>query len=87
MTVKELMEITGETRFNLVKIFLRDCLTEIQLITNENIAQYTTDLVNGQSSYDLPKILLQVGDVKIYNDKTELYEAVERVVPYNYKEK
>tara|TARA_Y100000593_G_scaffold83824_1_gene158294 strand:- start:9547 stop:9810 length:264 start_codon:yes stop_codon:yes gene_type:complete len=87
MTVKELMEITGETRFNLVKIFLRDCLTEIQLITNENIAQYTTDLVNGQSSYDLPKNLLQVGDVKIYNDKTELYEPVERVVPYNYKEK
>jgi len=86
MTVKELMELTGETRFNLVKILLRDCMTEMQMLTNENVVQYTTDLVNDQKSYDLPENLIQVRNIKIKNQDTGLYAPIKRVVDTDIKE-
>jgi len=87
MTVKELMELTGETRFNLVKILLRDALTEMQLLTNENVLQYTTDLVNNQKGYDLPSNLIQVRSIKVKNQDTEYYSPINRLVDTDIKEK
>tara|TARA_R110002110_G_scaffold150932_4_gene343033 strand:- start:318 stop:581 length:264 start_codon:yes stop_codon:yes gene_type:complete len=87
MKVKELMELTGETRFNFVKVLINDALNEIQLRTKENITQYTTDLVNGQSSYNLPSNLVQVTNVKIKNPKSEYFEPLNRIILEDYKEK
>ncbi len=87
MTVKELMELTGETRFNFVKILLRDCLTEMQMLTNENVLQYTTDLVNDQKGYDLPSNMIQVRSVKIKNADTGYYGPINRLIDTNIKEK
>jgi len=87
MTVKELMELTGETRFNLVKILLRDALTEMQLLTNENVLQYTTDLVNDQKGYDLPSNLIQVRTIKVKNQETGYYSPINRLIDTDIKEK
>ena len=53
MTIKELMELTGETRFNMMKVYIRDALIEMELSTNENIVQYATDLVENQLEYEV----------------------------------
>ena len=87
MKIKELMELVGETRFNYVKVLLTDALNEIQLKTKENVTQYLTDLVDGQSVYNLPSNLVQVTHVKVKNPKTDYYEPLGRIIIENYKEK
>ena len=54
MTVKELMELIGETRFNYVKNLIEDGMNEIQLTTSENVTQYTAPLTADQTAYNLP---------------------------------
>jgi len=87
MKIKELMELVGETRFNYVKVLLTDALNEIQLKTKENVTQYLTDLVDGQSVYNLPPNLVHVTHVKVKNPKTDYYEPLSRIIIENYKEK
>jgi hypothetical protein len=87
MTVKELMELTGETRFNYVKVLINDALNEIQLITNENVTQYTTTLEEGVSKYSLPSNLVQVKDIKIKDTETGYYNPIPRIHIKEYKEK
>ena len=87
MKIKELMELTGETRFNLVKVLINDALNEIQLRTKENVTQYTTDIVNEQSNYNLPSNLVQVTNVKVKNETSGYFEPLNRVIIEDYKEK
>jgi hypothetical protein len=87
MKIKELMELTGETRFNYMKVMINDALNEIQLRTKENITQYTTDLVNDQTLYNLPSNLVQVTAVKVKNPKSDYYEPINRIILEDYKEK
>ena len=58
MTVKEVMELVGETRFNYIKALIEDGLAEIQLEANENVIQYTAPIVADQSAYNLPSNLI-----------------------------
>jgi len=87
MTVKELMELTGETRFNYIKVLLNDALNEIQLMTNENVTQYKTDLTVDVSEYNLPSNLVQVKNIKIKDIDTDYFCPIQRVNIPNYKEK
>ena len=87
MTVKELMELTGETRFNYIKVLLNDALNEIQLRTNENVTQYTTNLTKDQSEYNLRSNLVQVKNVKIKDIESEYFCPIPRVNISKYKEK
>ena len=87
MKIKEIMELTGETRFNLTKAMINDALNEIQLRTKENITQYTTDLVNDQTLYNLPSNLVQVTAVKVKNPKSDYFEPLSRIIMEDYKEK
>lgn len=80
MTVKELMEIVGETRFNYTKILMRDALIEMEQLTNENVVQYTSDLINGDSTYDLPSNMVKLDAVKIKNPNTGKYEPIRRLI-------
>ncbi len=81
MTVKELMEVVGEKRFNYIKILIRDAMIEMEQLTNENVVQYTSDLVNGESMYDLPSNMVKLDAIKIKNSSTGKYEPINRVVP------
>ena len=74
------MELTGETRFNYIKVLLNDALNEVQLKTKENITQYTTDIVNEQSVYNLPSNLVQVTKVKVKNPKSDYFEPLNRII-------
>ena len=81
------MELTGETRFNLIKVLLNDALNEVQLRTKENVTQYTTDIVNDQSSYNLPANLVQVTNVKVKHPRSGYFEPLNRIILEDYKEK
>lgn len=87
MTIKELMELIGETRFNFVKKMLDDGLNEIQLVTKENITQYTTNLVKDEDAYNLPSNLVEVTDVKIKDTESDYYIPIPRVIIKGYREK
>tara|TARA_Y100000401_G_C8318975_1_gene224123 strand:- start:1339 stop:1602 length:264 start_codon:yes stop_codon:yes gene_type:complete len=87
MTIKELMELIGETRFNFVKKMLDDGLNEIQLVTKENITQYTTNLVADEDAYNLPSNLVEVTDVKIKDVDTDYFIPIPRVIIKGYREK
>jgi len=87
MKVKELMELIGETRFNFVKNLIEDGMSEIQLLANENVTQYTADVVKDQSAYNLPSNLVQVKDVKIKDESSGYYCPIPRVNINEYKEK
>ncbi len=87
MTIKELMELVGETRFNYVKRMLDDGLNELQLVTKENVTQYTTNLTANQSAYNLPANLVECTDVKIKDTDTEYYIPIPRVIIKGYREK
>jgi uncharacterized protein YbcI len=81
MTIKELMEVVGETRFNYIKILMRDALIEMEQLTNENVVQYTSDIIENQSSYDLPSNMVKLDSVKVKNTKTGKYEPIKRIIP------
>tara|TARA_R110002012_G_scaffold7562_5_gene35289 strand:- start:26929 stop:27192 length:264 start_codon:yes stop_codon:yes gene_type:complete len=87
MTVKELMELIGETRFNYVKNLIEDGMNEIQLTTSENVTQYTAPLTADQTAYNLPANLVQVKTVKIKDEESGYYCPIPRVEIDKYKEK
>ncbi len=87
MTVKELMELTGENRFNYIKVLVNDALNEIQLMTNENVTQYATDLTKDQSTYNLPSNLVQVKEIKIKDTDSGYFCPIPRINIEGYKEK
>ena len=86
MTMKELMERVGERRFNLVRALAKDAITEIQQITKENMDTIKTDLVQGQSRYDLPYFMIRLGGVKILDEKTNTYKPIPRIYETNIEE-
>ena len=83
MTIKELMEVVGETRFNYIKVLIRDGLIEMEQLTNENVVQYTSDLINDEMMYDLPANMVKLDAVKIKNKNTGKYEPIKRIKPTN----
>ena len=87
MTVKELMELIGENRFNYVKNLIEDGMNEIQLITSENVTQYTAPLTKDQVAYNLPANLVQVKGVIIKDTESGYYCPIPRVDMDEYKEK
>ena len=87
MKIKELMELIGESRFNFAKNLIEDGMNEIQLITNENVTQYTTDLVKDQAAYNFPSNLVQVKAVKILDTDSGYFCPIPRADIDDYKEK
>ena len=75
------MEVTGEKRFNYIKILIRDALIEMEQLTNENVVQYTSDLINDEMLYDLPSNMVKLDSVKIKNANTGKYEPIKRIIP------
>jgi len=87
MKIKELMELIGETRFNYTKNLIEDGMNEIQLVTNENVTQFTTDLVKDQAEYNFPSNMVQVKAVKLLDSDSGYFCPIPRVNIENYKEK
>jgi hypothetical protein len=83
MTIKEMMELVGENKFNKMKLLMKDALIEMELLTNENIVQYTSDIITDEMEYDLPSNMVQLKAVKIKNTDTSKYEPIGRVIERN----
>ena len=70
MKMQELMERVGDDRFHYIKALLKDALGEVQLITNDNVDSFTTDILNGQDAYGTPSNMIKLKSVKVKNDDT-----------------
>ena len=88
MTMQELMERVGDTRFNYVKALLQDGLNEIQTLTGDNVGTFTTDVVNEEIAYGLPGNLIELKAVKVKNDDTDdaRYYPIKRTYDMNIVE-
>ena len=86
MTFKELMERTGEYRFNFVKSLVKDALAEVEQITKENIDLQETRVEKGKQMYELPLYMIRLNAVKVYNSDDEKYYPIKRVRPTNIAE-
>ena len=64
----------------MIKVLIRDALIEMELLTNENIVQYTSDIVENQWEYDIPSNMVQLKHIKIKNTDTGKYEPIYRVI-------
>ena len=87
MKVKEVMELAGVTKTGLALALIKDAITEIELLSKENITQYTTDLTADQANYNLPSNLVEVTAVKILDQTSSYFCPLTRVIIENYKEK
>lgn len=87
MTVGEIMEIAGVSKTGTALQLIKDAMTEIELLSHENVTQYKTNLVKDQATYNLPSNLIEVLNVKIKDTDSEYYCPLSRVIIENYKEK
>lgn len=87
MKVQEVMEVAGITKTGTAIQLIKDAITEIELISAENVTQYTTDLTKDQSAYNLPSNLVEVTGVKIKDETSDYFCPITRVIIENYKEK
>ena len=87
MKVKEVMELAGVTKTGLALALIKDALTEIELLSKENVTQYTTDLTAEQANYNLPANLVDVTSVKVLDKTSNYFCPLTRVIIENYKEK
>jgi len=79
MMMKELMERVGEKRFNLVKAYAKDAISEVEQLTKENIDVQKGNLTKGETMYVLPPYLIKLLSVKIYDKDTKKYHPINRI--------
>ena len=71
MKMQELMERVGDDRFHYIKALVKDALGEIQLVTNDNVDSFTTDIINDQDAYGTPTNMIKLKSVKVKIDDTD----------------
>ena len=81
------MEVAGVTKTGTALQLIRDAITEIELMSKENVTQYTTDLTKDQAEYNLPSNLIEVTNVKVKDTTSGYFCPLTRVIITNYKEK
>ena len=86
MTFKEVMERTGEYRFNFVKSLVKDALAEIEQITKENVDLQETALEKDKQRYEIPNYVIRLNSVKVYNSENDKYYPIKRIRPTNIVE-
>lgn len=87
MKVGEIMEIAGVSKTGTALQLIKDAMTEIELLSPENVTQFTIALTKDQSAYNLPSNLIEVLNVKIKDTDSQYYCPLTRVIIENYKEK
>ena len=60
--------------------YIEDGLREIQLITDENVARATTDLVANQREYDIPTTCVRMRSVIVLDTDGVKYYPIPRLI-------
>ena len=72
MKMQELMERVGDDRFHYIKALVKDALGEIQLVTNDNVDSFTTDIINDQDAYGTPTNMIKLKSISILDTHLKL---------------
>ena len=60
--------------------YIEDGLREIQLITDENVARATTNLVANQREYDIPTTCVRMRSVRVLDTDGVKYYTITRLI-------
>ena len=60
--------------------YIEDGLREIQLITDENVARATTNLVANQREYDIPTTCVRMRSVRVLDTDGVKYYPIPRLI-------
>jgi len=86
MTMQELMERVGETRFNLVKALAKDGIAEIQQTTKDNVDKMTTGIEVGVHQYAIDPSFIRINELKVLNLDDDKYYPISRIYETNHIE-
>jgi hypothetical protein len=86
MTMQELMERVGDTRFNLIKALAKDGIADIQQITKDNVDKLTTPIVLGQHRYSIADDFIRINEIKVLDIPTGKYHPIPRIYETNHIE-
>lgn len=86
MTMQELMERVGETRFNLVKSLAKDGISEIQQTTKDNVDKMTTGIEIGVHQYGIDPSFIRINELKVLNLEDSKYYPIPRIYETNHIE-
>ena len=67
MTVKELMERAGMTETGRALAYIKDCLVELNMISETNVTTERIDLTADKRFYNLPNEAVKLTDVRCKN--------------------
>ena len=81
MKIKELMERVGINETGRAVAYVKDCLREMNMISETHINTERIDITADQRYYDIPKDSVKVTDIRVknhYNSKDE-YRSIPRL--------
>jgi|TARA_R110002012_G_scaffold154312_1_gene314542 hypothetical protein len=81
MKIKELMERTGLSETGRAVAYIKDCLREMNMMSETHVTTERIDLTENQRYYDLPLDLVKVTDIRCknhFNTKDE-YRSIARL--------
>ena len=81
MKIKELMERTGLSETGRAVAYIKDCLREMNMMSETHVTTERIDISENQRYYDLPLDLVKVTDIRCknhFNTKDE-YRSIPRL--------
>ena len=82
MKIKELMERVGINETGRAVAYVKDCLREINMISETHITTERIDITANQRYYSIPNDSIKVTDIRVknhYNSKDE-YRSIPRLM-------
>ena len=82
MKIKELMERVGINETGRAVAYVKDCLREMNMLSETHINTERIDITADQRYYDIPKDSVKVTDIRVknhYNSKDE-YRSIPRLM-------
>tara|TARA_Y100000593_G_C4083284_1_gene224921 strand:+ start:137 stop:418 length:282 start_codon:yes stop_codon:yes gene_type:complete len=82
MTVNEIMERVGLNRTGLAIAYIKDALTEMNLLSETHTKTVRIDINENQRFYDLPNEMVKILDIrcKHQDNENEKYRSIPRMI-------
>ena len=82
MKIQELMERTGIKRFGMAKAWIKDALTEMNLLAETHVKTERININKNQRFYKLPSDMVKILDVRCKNqlNSKDEYRDIPRLV-------
>ena len=82
MKIKELMERVGMNETGRAVAYIKDCLREMNMLSETHITTERIDITENQRYYDIPRDSVKITDIRCknhYNSKDE-YRSIKRLM-------